>query len=284
MHHGTTSMTHLPSPISDNKDDSGTTFNSWNKSFLKIGHGGASGHALANTLHSLSLALEMGVDVVEFDVRPCNDALVLLHDDNLSRYHYPDSLASQSTLEQLRTLEIDPKRQIATLEEALDLIKGHALMNIDLKAAGYETSVLELVCAKGVLGDVIFSSVIPSSLQRIRQQEPGAMIGLSYPEDRGDASSQPYLKPLVNTVLAVMRLTLPYRVVSMMANAGANAVMLYHKIITRSVIRVVQQAGGKVFTWTVDDLARIQTLQKLGVNGITTNFPNLFNPGNAFHQ
>ncbi len=277
-------MTDLPSSIRDNNDDSGNTSNSWKKSFLKIGHGGASGHALANTLHSLSLALDMGVDVVEFDVRPCRDALVLLHDDNLSRYHHPDSLASQSTLEVLRTLEIDPKRQIATLEEALDLLKGRALMNIDLKAAGYETSVLELVCDKGVLGDVIFSSVIPSSLQRIRQQEPGAMIGLSYPEDRGDASSKPYLQPLVNVVLAVMRFTLPYRVQSMMANAGANAVMLYHKIVTRSVIQIVQQAGGKVFTWTVDDLERIHALQKLGVNGIATNSPNLFNPGIASHQ
>jgi glycerophosphoryl diester phosphodiesterase len=281
MHHGGIVVPANPSPISQSTDTPEYLQHSWNQSFLKIGHGGASGHALANSLHSLTLALEMGVDVVEFDVRPCRDALVLLHDDNLIKYHRPDGFASQSTLEQLRILGSDPKRQIATLEEALDLIKGRALMNIDLKAAGYETSVLELVTARGLLGDVIFSSVIPSSLRLIRHHEPGAMIGLSYPEDRGDASSKPNMQPLVNIVLAWMRFTLPYRVQSMMANAGANAVMLYHKIVTQSVIQGVQQAGGKVFTWTVDDPARIQSLQEMGVNGIATNHPNLFNPGST---
>jgi glycerophosphoryl diester phosphodiesterase len=42
----------------------------WQKDFYRIGHSGASGYAQANTLESLSLALEMGVDMVEFDVRP----------------------------------------------------------------------------------------------------------------------------------------------------------------------------------------------------------------------
>ena len=56
----------------------------WAKPFLRIGHGGAAAHAPANTLRSLSLALSMGADVVEFDVRPCQDGLVLLHDETLS--------------------------------------------------------------------------------------------------------------------------------------------------------------------------------------------------------
>jgi glycerophosphoryl diester phosphodiesterase len=218
----------------------------------------------------------MGVDIVEFDVRPCLDALVLLHDDNLTQFHNPKGLASQCTLAELRALDTNPDRQIATLTEALDLLKDRALINIDLKAAGYEKAVLEIVFAKGLSGDVIYSSVIPSSLRCIWQEEPKAMIGLSYPEDRGDASGKPYLKPVVNSVIAVMRFTLPYRILSMMANAHANAVMLYHKVVSQPVIQTVQRAGGKVFTWTIDDAARIRELQELGVNGITTNHPNLF--------
>lgn len=266
----------MPSPFSLTADSARNTTSAWNKPFLKIGHGGASGHALANTLCSLTLALDMGVDIVEFDVRPCLDALVLLHDDGLTQFHKPKGLASQCTLAELRALDTNPDRQIATLTEALDLLKDRALINIDLKAAGYEKAVLEIVFAKGLSGDVIYSSVIPSSLRRIWQEEPKAMIGLSYPEDRGDASGKPYLKPVVNSVIAVMRFTLPYRILSMMANAHANAVMLYHKVVSQPVIQTVQRAGGKVFTWTIDDAARIRELQELGVNGITTNHPNLF--------
>ena len=256
--------------------DGGNINSAWNKSFLKIGHGGAAGHASANTLHSVRVALEMGVDVVEVDVRPCRDALVLLHDDTLKKFNHPGELASQSTLEELRALEVDPNHQIATLAEALELVKNRALINIDLKADGYEKSVLDLVRSRGLSGDVIYSSVIASSLNRIRQEEPMAMLGLSYPEDRGDASTKPYLKPVVNSVILVMRLTLPYRILQMMSKAHANAVMLYHKVVSRPVIQTVQRVGGKVFTWTVDDTKRILAMKALGVNGITTNYPELF--------
>jgi glycerophosphoryl diester phosphodiesterase len=183
---------------------------------------------------------------------------------------------SQSTLAELRALEINPDHQMATMSEALDLLKDRALINIDLKAAGYEAAVLELVHAKGLSGDVIYSSVISSSLKYLRNLEPKAVIGLSYPEDRGDASRKPYLQPIVNSVVTLMRLTLPYRILSMIAAAQADAVMLYHKVVSHSVIQKVHQAGGKVFTWTVDEHAKMQELQKMGVNGITTNYPDLF--------
>lgn len=40
---------------------------------LCIGHAGAGASALPNTLKSLELVLDLGVDMVEFDVRPGRD-------------------------------------------------------------------------------------------------------------------------------------------------------------------------------------------------------------------
>src|SRR5438105_9339367 len=45
----------------------------------RIGHGGASALAPANTLASFDAALEVGVDMIEFDVRACRGELVLAH-------------------------------------------------------------------------------------------------------------------------------------------------------------------------------------------------------------
>jgi len=75
----------VPSPIARPTGALWPPGGAWGKTFLRIGHGGAAGHAPANTLRSLGLALQMGVDMVEFDVRPCRDALVLLHDDKLTQ-------------------------------------------------------------------------------------------------------------------------------------------------------------------------------------------------------
>ncbi|MBN1149059.1 MAG: glycerophosphodiester phosphodiesterase [Anaerolineales bacterium] len=247
---------------------------------LRVGHGGAAGHARSNSLRSLRLALEMGVDMVEFDVRPCQDGLVLLHDDSLAEFGLAQ-LASQSSLQALRSLENVPDGPIATLQEALHLLKGRAQINVDVKDAGYEAAVVEAVTAQGLLGDVLFSSTIPATLQRIRQLAPQAQTGLSYPEDRGNASGKPYLKPAVELVLAGMRLALPYRAAGMLAAARANAVMLYHKVVTEAAVRAVHRAGGRVFTWTVDDRARMRALRRMGVDGITTNHPEIFDEHTA---
>lgn len=247
----------------------------WNRTFLRFGHGGAGGHAPANTLCSLSLALELGVDVVEFDVRPCRDALVLLHDDSLVQFGVR-GFASDSTLDELQDLPTTPERRIPTLAQALDLLRGRALINVDLKAAGYEDAVVEVVGAHGMAGDALYSSLFPASLRRVRQAEPGARTGLSYPEDRGNASGHPYLQPAVNAAVALMRVTLPYRLLRMMAEAQANAVMLYHRVVSRRAVRTVQQAGARVFTWTVDTPQRMRQVRALGVDGITTNRPELF--------
>src|SRR5437764_9472727 len=45
----------------------------------RIGHGGASALAPANTLASFDAALEVGVDMVEFDVRAGRGELILAH-------------------------------------------------------------------------------------------------------------------------------------------------------------------------------------------------------------
>lgn len=243
---------------------------------MRIGHGGAGGLAPANTLRSLSLALEFGLEMVEFDVRPCRDGLVLLHDDSLAQFGLPQGLASQSSLAELQRLHSSDGGPVPTLAQALELLKGRARINIDLKAAGYEQGVLEQVHARGLSGEVIYSSVIPGSLRRVRQLDPQAMTAISYPEDRGNATGKSYLKPAVDLVLAGMRLALPFRILNIMASAQANAAMLYHRVVSRRAVQVVQQAGGHVFTWTVDDPARMAALRAMGVNGITSNRPDHF--------
>ena len=47
--------------------------------FERIGHGGASALAPGNTLESFDAAVEVGIDMVEFDVRACSGELVLAH-------------------------------------------------------------------------------------------------------------------------------------------------------------------------------------------------------------
>ncbi|HNT06584.1 MAG TPA: glycerophosphodiester phosphodiesterase [Anaerolineae bacterium] len=248
----------------------------WNRPWLRIGHGGAAGHAPANTLDSLRIGLELGVDMIEFDVRACRDALVLLHDDNLADHGRPGELASRLTLDELRALPPGKAGPVASLTEALDLVRGRALLNIDLKAVGYEPAVLQAMASRGLSGDVLYSTHYPSSLRLIRSLAPDSRTGLSFPEDKSGASNKPYLKPVVTAVLAWLRWTLPWRVLAMISDAQASAVMLYHPLLSRRVVDVVHQAGHQVFTWTIDDSPRLRVVHALGVDGIASNYPERF--------
>lgn len=250
----------------------------WRQQFFRIGHSGAAGHVLANTLDSLALALEMGVDMVEFDVRPCRDALILLHDNDLSAIsaQYRGKVASECTLAELKTLSLRDGQRIPTFAEALNLLRGRAAFNVDLKAVGYEQQVIEVLQAHHALGDALISSLFPESLVAVRQASAHVKTGLSYPRDRGNASTRKSLKPLVDSVVMSMRYTLPYRIVQMLRRAHANAVMLNHRVVSRRVVEVVQRYEGRVFVWTVDDAPLLQTVHRLRVDGIASNYPELF--------
>jgi len=250
----------------------------WDRAFLRIGHSGASGHAPPNTLKSLALALETGVDMVEFDVRPCRDELVLLHGDDLSHVSpvWKGTLASESSLDVLKTIDVGDGDMIPTFGEALDLLQGRALINVDLKAAGYERSVIEVLCSRNMLGDVLISSLIPDSLVVVRHESSSVRTGLSYPEDRGGASKHPLLKPVVNLVIQLMKVALPYRAVGMMARARANAMMLNHQVVSKQVVDLVHGCNGRVFAWTVDEPELLGALYSQEVDGIASNYPELF--------
>ena len=245
----------------------------WKKPFLRIGHAGASAYAPANTLESFERALELGVDIVEFDVRPCRDALILLHDDHVGEN---ERSVSELALEEIRAIKARQGLRVATLDEAVDLLKGRSLLNVDLKAGGIEVQVIDVLRRKSILADAMISSLDPAALRKVRRLDPAVITAISYPEDRGAASTRPYLQPIVTVVLALMRATMPHRAIGLMASAEANAAMLYHKVVSSVTAERVHAAMKRIFVWTVDDLTTLRRLHSYGVDGIASNRPDLF--------
>ena len=59
----------------------------FNKKVMVIGHRGAAGHEVENTIPSIDKAISFGVDAVEVDVFLCKSGeLVVFHDENLLGY------------------------------------------------------------------------------------------------------------------------------------------------------------------------------------------------------
>src|SRR5205823_6003956 len=126
----------------------------------RIGHGGASALAPANTLASFDAALEVGIDMVEFDVRGCRGELILAH--TLLDARLPGRLRLQQALDHLSSRRYDEVE-----------------LNVDLKRTGSEAALLDALRAAGMLERTLISSQVPAVLDRLRALEPRARLGIS---------------------------------------------------------------------------------------------------------
>jgi glycerophosphoryl diester phosphodiesterase len=76
--------------------------------------------------------------------------------------------------------------------------------------------------------------------------------------------------------LQVFRQVLPARAAAAVRSGRCDAVMAHWRLITPRLVRRVRAAGGELYVWTVDDAARLRSLEALGVTGVITNDPRLF--------
>ena len=90
-----------------------------------------------NTVHSITDAIDLKVDMVEFDVRRTKDRqLICFHDDQIEGKLIGDVFFSDIT-------EINPV--VPTLEQILWTAKGKIEVDVELKESGYEEEVISMV-------------------------------------------------------------------------------------------------------------------------------------------
>jgi glycerophosphoryl diester phosphodiesterase len=109
-----------------------------------IAHRGAAGLALENTLQSFRLALDLGVDGVEFDVQVTRDGQpVVCHDDLLGRISDSTSRISSLTYAQLKKIKLHNGEPVPHLREALHTI-GTVPVVAEIKAAGQTEAICKI--------------------------------------------------------------------------------------------------------------------------------------------
>lgn len=109
-----------------------------NKEVIVVAHRGDWRNAPENSLQAIQNCIEMGIDMVEIDVRLTKDSIpVLMHDKKLNRTTTGNGPIQKWTLDSLRTLNlvdglgVATQHKIPTLKEALALAKGKILVNLD---------------------------------------------------------------------------------------------------------------------------------------------------------
>ncbi len=222
------------------------------RDFICIGHRGAMGYRPENTLPAFDLALSMGCPWIELDVHVCQGELVVIHDRDLERTTNGTGQVDEVSFEYLRSLDAGGGAQVPTLTEVIDLIVGHARINIELKGTDTALPVSHLLnqyCERGYKPEDFMLSSFDHTELRLADLSfrRGALFGRRRDgEDRVqiavdlDAWS---LNPLLSSV-------------------------------SKQEIDDAHQAGLRVLVYTVNSAEDITRMRDLGVDGIFTNFPD----------
>jgi glycerophosphoryl diester phosphodiesterase len=230
-----------------------------NRGLRRVGHKGADLIAPGNTHASFDAALAAGVDMIEFDVLPSrtDGSLLLAHD-------YVDAA----------------ERTPHMLEEGLEYLASEAFagieIDVDLKLPGYELRVVDALRRKGLLGRALISSQYTSSLRLIRATEPAVRLGWSVPKLKRDPFRSRLSTAGALVAAQAIRAALPYRAARAIRGRQCDAVMAHWRLVTPRLVRLIGDAGGELYVWTVDELPRMRALEALGVTGVITNDPRLF--------
>jgi glycerophosphoryl diester phosphodiesterase len=188
-------------------------------------------------LRSLQAAVELGCDMLEFDVLPLRDGTIVLA-------HSPRELPVES----------------ATLPEALELCAERfpdVGLQLDLKRRGMEERVAAALSHYGVRERTWVSAFDSAVLRRFADVDPAVprSYTLRYRLSRG---------------------SLPRRVPTLLARAKASALTLHHSLVSDAAIRCAHELDAAVYVWTVNDARRVQTFIAAGADGIITDDPRIF--------
>jgi glycerophosphoryl diester phosphodiesterase len=102
-----------------------------------IGHRGAAGLALENTIEAIAAGIAAGVDGIEIDVRLTTDGhFVLCHDATIKRVSAYEHVIDKTTLKQLKALPLSNGQPIATLQDAVKAA-GKVPIIVEVKGSGW---------------------------------------------------------------------------------------------------------------------------------------------------
>ncbi len=144
------------------------------QSVLVVSHRGDWRNAPENSLQAFQNCIDMGVDMVELDLKKTKDGeLILMHDNTLNRTTNGTGKPEDYTLAELKKLRLKngagclTRHKIPTLRETMLLCKGKILVNVD-KGYEYFEDVQKILEETGTANQCVVKEKIP--YQTIKEQ------------------------------------------------------------------------------------------------------------------
>lgn len=124
-------------------------------------HRGVHNECPENSLVSFRKGIDLGIDIVEMDVRHTkDDSLVIMHDERVDRTTDGKGKVSELSFAEIRQLHLKfngqvTEEKVPTLEEALLVTKGRIMVDLDVKTDRFD-AIMQVVSRLGAERTVFF--------------------------------------------------------------------------------------------------------------------------------
>jgi len=244
--------------------------------FMVIAHRGGRSLGPENTLYTYQRAVDLGVDVLEFDVHLSSDNhLAVIHDKTVDRTTNGSGAVESYTLADLQKLDaayrwLDDRNnafalrgkgiKIPSLAEVFQIFP-RMRMNIEIKdpKPAAITSLCRTIQDYNMSQRVMIASFSAGALKSFRTTCPGV------------ATSAGASEALWFYALQKVHLESAY-------SPGAQALQVPEnygdlKLANKRFVAAAHARNMRVQVWTVNDVDSMKRLLKLGVDGIMTDYP-----------
>jgi len=223
-----------------------------------IAHRGASSLARENTIEAFKKAIEIGVDMIEFDVRRTRDQALIVHHDELME----GKPIIELTYDEISKMAIGKGFSIPTFEEVLKCTSGKIKLDVEIKEEGYEKEIVELLVKYFKKDQFVVTSFYDSCIRKIKDDYPdiktGLILGTSKPK---------------NFILTRVSEFFPHK---RCREAKADFLVPHRRLLWFGFLDRAKRENKPVFVWTVNDQRRIwEMLHDERIDAIITDRPDL---------
>ena len=221
--------------------------------FYLIGHRGAAGEKLENSMSGFKHALNLNIDAIELDVRLHGSDLWVIHDLDLERL--TDAEGRFDTLDDPSTLRLLNAEPVPKLAEVLDLYWGKLPINIEIKSPATGPALLKLLDQYPTLDQASeFPWIIISSFDH-RQVLDLSQQGCPW-------------------ALAPITLGVPVNTRQLIDEIRPFSMHMDDEYLDFELIKEIQRQGVRVMIYTVNKPELALELQKAGIDGVFTDVPS----------
>lgn len=223
-----------------------------------IAHRGVSAHYHENTLLAFEKALDINVYGIEVDLHQVEDQFVIFHDFQLDRLAKARGDLADLTLEQVASIRLQDEHKVPLLTELFDLVKGKCMLNLELKHIRNPSVLVEQIThyIYQYSGDIVISSFNHPLVKEVQ---------LLFRDSRVAS----------NIKFAALVAHLPINNAQYAIDLQVDIAAIDAELINEAFVSHAHMHNLEVWSYTVNFEKSCKILQKIGVDAIFSNDPEL---------